>query len=218
MKKSSALKLISNSARIYSDRLLNNNYLFITDSNLYLETCFKETNFKHLTGVESKLSPKQFYKNALDSKLTEKDIDYKENGTTQIKLNILESILDIQKVTKMLGIYNKNNLTNVLLSTEKLIGNTNYCMGFKNIDNSLYYVPNTVLKEDIRNITISTSRVLCILKKHQKNKVYEEICYTAKGVNIREIQYIKEIQNKISFLIFEKEETLDDESTILIQK
>ena len=118
----------------------------------------------------------------------------------------------------MLGIYNKNNLTNVLLSTEKLIGNTNYCMGFKNIDNSLYYVPNTVLKEDIRNITISTNRVLCILKKHQKNKVYEEICYTAKGVNIREIQYIKEIQNKISFLIFEKEETLDDESTILIQK
>ena len=56
------------------------------------------------------------------------------------------------------------------------------------------------------------------MKKHQKNKVYEEICYTAKSVNIREIQYIKEIQNKISFLIFEKEETLDDESTILIQK
>lgn len=216
MKKSSALKLISNSARIYSDRLLNNNYLFITGSNLYLETCFKDTNFKHLTGVESKLSPKQFYKNALDSKLTERDIDFKENGTTQIKLNILESILDIHKVAKMLGIYNKNNLTNILLSTEKLIGNTNYCMGFKKIDNSSYYVPNTVLKEDIRNITISTSRVLCILKKHQKNKLYDEMCYIAKGVNIREIRYIKEIQDKISYVIFKKEETIDDKSTTLI--
>ena len=207
MNKSSALKLIINSAKTYNINLLNNNYLFIADNGLYLEVYFKDVHFKHLTGVETYLSPSKFYKNALDSKLTEKDIDFKKNGTTQIKLNILESMLNIQKSSKIMGVYSKNNITNMLLSTEKLVGNINYCMGFVKSDNSPYYVPNTVLKDDIRNITVTKNRILCIFKKLQKEKIYDEISYIAKEVDIQKINLLKEIKDKINPVIFEKEKT-----------
>lgn len=197
MKKSEALKKLIYSAKIYDELLLNKNYIFITEKdNKYLEVLFQATNFKHLTGIETDLKPKRFFESSLSGKIKEADINFKKNGTTELKLNILPSILNIQNISKMIGEFDNNGLLKVRLYSEKIIGNTNYCMGLVQ-DKSGYYSPNTVLKEDLRKISISTQKVIFVFKKNRADKLYNEICYVAKGLDIKEIDFKKEILSKL---------------------
>ncbi len=54
-------------------------------------------------------------------------------------------------------------------------------MGF--VRDNQYYIPNTALKEDIRNVTIHPQkRILAIYRKPIKDQQYVELCYVAKGI------------------------------------
>lgn len=83
------------------------------------------------------------------------------------------------------------------LSMERIAGTTNYCMGF--IKDQDYFVPNSCLLEDIRNLGENPSQILAIFSKLAKNKseIYKNICYVAKGVPLEKIQMPKELQEKI---------------------
>lgn len=79
----------------------------------------------------------------------------------------------------MIGIYDNNK---IIMHTEKLIGNVFGCIGFVKDEN--YYIPNTVLREDIRNITNSTNKIVGILCKNIKDKNYKIIKYLCKDTSI----------------------------------
>ena len=38
-------------------------YLYVYNNNQYIEIIFEKDEFKHLTGISTKLNPKDFYKN-----------------------------------------------------------------------------------------------------------------------------------------------------------
>ena len=40
-------------------------YLYVYNNNQYIEIIFEKDEFKHLTGISTKLNPKDFYKNIL---------------------------------------------------------------------------------------------------------------------------------------------------------
>lgn len=183
MSKEEALKIILNCSKIYHQNLENRNIMYIVEDKLgevsYLETIFLSSNFLHLTGVKI-LNPKikssiDFYNFCLKKQLSISDFEFKSNGTTIKKLNILQSIMQIYKNAKIVGKY--NNLKKYL-STEILIGGINCCIGY--IKEKNYYIPNTVLKEDIRDIIEEQFKVIYILRKEIREKKYNEITYINK--------------------------------------
>ena len=198
MKKEAAIKIITSCAKSYKNNLENKNLLFIfgdLQTPEYFEASFLPRNFLHLTGiklVEGRIvSSKDFYDRCLNGKLSPDDFYMAQNGTTDMKLSVLPQLMNLHLCAKMVGDYD-----NTLLYTEKIVGNIFACVGF--IHENGYYIPNTALREDIRDITISPQkRVLAIFRKDIKQKLYETICYTAKKVNILQLNLSESLRQKI---------------------
>ena len=89
--------------------------------------------------------------------------------------------MKIQTCAKMVGVY---DYTKSVLYTEKIAGNIYACMGF--IKENNYYIPNTALREDIRDVSVRPQkRILAIFKKNIPQKLYcTPPCYSAKKIDI----------------------------------
>jgi hypothetical protein len=191
MDKKTALQIIFTCATNYRANLSYNNLLFIcgkvNDCTVF-QTAFPEQNYMHLTGVETTLTASEFFRDCIDRRLTVDQFSFAANGTTSLKLEILPRMMEIYKEAKMVGDYNESGK---FLVTEKIIGGVTINMGFvrdKNAGNAVFYVPNTVLKGDIRNMTAHPQkRVLAIYKKGLQDTKYSDICYLAKGINADEL-------------------------------
>ena len=70
-KKNAIRQDIIEAAKIYSQNLAGKAFLYVYGEE-YFEVSFPVENFLHLTGVETKLSAKDFYKNAKKAKLSDK--------------------------------------------------------------------------------------------------------------------------------------------------
>lgn len=202
IKKEEALKIILKCCKLYHCNLENKNVMFIVQDKRkdihYLEMLFLASNFLHLTGINitnKKIkSSTDFYNLCLKNQITVSDFKFNSNGTTSMKLQILPQIIQIQKVCKMTGDYNN---TKLYLSTQKLVGNVNICMGF--IKKGNYYIPNTALKEDIRNITTEQAKIIAIMVKNVKDAKYKEITYLNKNIEMKTILENEQINKKVTF-------------------
>lgn len=179
IQKREIIQEITESARLYDQNLQGKNIMFIYLNNHelnFIETKFLKSNFFHLTGlISNNINPNQFYEKCLNNKIKENEIKIKKDGTTMLKLQVLKNLMCINKNAKMIGDFDKNKL---YLTTDKLIGNTNECLGFKKVNK--FYVSNTSLKADIRRISTSNKKIICILSKRINEKVYTEITYMNK--------------------------------------
>lgn len=92
---------------------------------------------------------------------------------------------------KMYGDYN-GFLVHDLLYTEKMVGSVNFCLGFIKTGKGNIYVPNTLLKEDIRNVVGQYSRVLAIYRKRMTDKSFNEIVYSAKNIDLKKYSFPEE--------------------------
>lgn len=202
IKKKEALKIILKCCKLYHSNLENKNVMFIVQDKRkdihYLEMLFLASNFLHLTGINitnKKIkSSTDFYNLCLKNQITVSDFKFNSNGTTSMKLQILPQIIQIQKICKMTGDYNN---TKLYLSTQKLVGNVNICMGF--IKKGNYYIPNTALKEDIRNITTEQAKIIAIMVKNVKDAKYKEITYLNKNIEMKTILENEQINKKVTF-------------------
>lgn len=162
-----------------------------------IEAMFKKENFFHLTGLKIKnqnISSSLFYQMCLNHKLSLKDFEFKDK-TTNLKLEILPQIIKIEKLANQIGAFANSGK---LLKTDILVGTTrNSCLGLKFIEKNQIYVPNTVLKEDIRKITTKRNRIIAILKKDLRQNKYEKIPYIAKNANIKTLCQNKEVLLRI---------------------
>ncbi len=173
MNQKEIIKKLRESARIYKENLQNTNLLIIfqKDNKIeYIEILFLSRNFMHLTGVRSienngkYKKANQFYNDCLNNKLSYKNIVIKKDGTTKLKLDIISNLVNMDKKCKMIGIYDNSKKQ---LVTDILIGNIQICVGLIK-EQERYYIVNTLLKEDIRKLTIEQYPIIGILKKKIK--------------------------------------------------
>lgn len=192
MQKKEAIDIISKCSKEYKNNLENKNLLFIfgtsSDKNQF-EATFLGRNYLHLTGVIPTLgrfsSAYDFYRTCIYNKLAESDFSFANDGTTELKLSILMRIMNIHNTAKMVGEYNSSK---TLLYTEKIAGNIFGCMGF--VREGEFYIPNTVIKEDIRDVTIRPQqRMLAILRKDISEKEYKHVTYLAKGISVEKLGF-----------------------------
>ena len=200
MKKNEAINIITSCAKQYQKNLENKNFLFAyNDNNIvkFFEALFLPRNYLHLTGVKlnSNIKSSDFYERCLKGQLSSSTFDLYKNGTTEMKLSVLPQIMNIHKIAKMVGNYSS---TKSLLITEKIVGTVIACLGFVYEDN--FYVPNTVLREDIRNVTKTPqNRVLAIFEKEIKDQYYSVCTYSAKGISLDELTSSDNLKSKICF-------------------
>lgn len=179
MTKKEAIRIIVQSANLYRTNLENQTILFVYKENYkikYIEMIFLPSNFLHFTGINiinSDIhSSVQFYSLCLNNKLRVNDFNFKSNGTSILKLQILPQIMQLHKNAKMIGKYDNSK---IYLLTDVLIGSSNMCIGAKK--KADYYIPNTVLKEDIRKIVSNYFKIIGILKKDTKELKYRNFTY-----------------------------------------
>lgn len=185
------LKIILESAKLYRDNLADKNLIIISyNANTklynYIETVFLERNFLHMTGVQ--IRPEKagkpynpdiggamkFYELCLLNELKLGDFKQAVDGTTPLKMNVLPQLMKL--TGNLMGDF---NFTKNRLVTEKLVGNQRGCMGFVKENN--YYIPNTVIQDDIRDITYKTNSVVCILIKEKASDKYTHVKYMKKA-------------------------------------
>lgn len=192
--KKQALAVVFSAASEYKSNLANRNLLFLSvdkHHNVHLmEASFDESNFKHLTGLKSGIAPKHFFSLCLDRRLSENDFEFAEDGTTQMKLEVLPLVVKKDLSARMLGDYNGFRPK---LHTEKLAGGVNACVGFKRIEEKPRYAPNTLLNEDIRDsVTGRPDRIVLIYRKHIGEDDYSEIVFQAKKFDLSKIRLPEE--------------------------
>ena len=198
MNKAEALSTILKCSLEYDYNLKNYNVLFIfsrDDRLSFIETRFRDSNFLHLTGVSTKMNSFDFYKACIDNKLSERDFTFSKGSTSELKLEVLHQAMLIDKTAKMIGDYLN---IGVNLYTQKMTGNIHVCMGFVKDNESGFYVPNTVLKEDIRKATDPTLKLLCVLKKSVGDREYGQISSIGRGVDPKELELPEYVIGKLS--------------------
>ena len=198
--KAEAIAIVVQCAQVYRRELDGKRLLFLcTDKHkrtIPIEFSFYGNNYLHLTGLKAPRQPaagrvahlfaNDFYQKCLAHKLSPSDFDFSEDGTTHRKLAVLPTIISKHLQAKMIGDYDS---IKPRLYTEKVAGNTNACVGFILDQTMQQYVPNTVVQEDIRNLTSKTLRVIAAYRKDLSASHYEELTYQAKKVNLAEIDY-----------------------------
>lgn len=214
MKKEDAIRIISSCAKEYFKQLENRNLLFLFGTVQKFdcfEAAFLPRNFLHLTGIvlHSKGGSSSFYDKCLSGKIGSNEFSFDKNGTTEMKLMVLPQLMQLYKSAKMIGAYNNSKS---LLVTDKLVGTVSACMGFVKQDR--FYVPNTSLKEDIRDITAKPpQRVLAIFRKDISADLYSSLTYIAKGIDFNIISLNSKIADKLDLaLASEKTLIVEDQS------
>lgn len=166
-----------------------------------IEFSFDASNFLHLTGLKVKkargdaadadgaLSAKEFYERCLAHRLRTTDFEFAKDGTTPLKLDVLPTLISKNLSATMIGDYNSRNPK---LVTDKLAGGTAACMGFVPTGTKPRYVPNTILKVDIRNYIRNQARVIAVYCKPASEAQYTEATYFVKKVDWDAIQYPEE--------------------------
>lgn len=211
MYKKDALRILFDTSQKYKTELCGKNLLFVSiDTHKkveFFEVVFNESNFLHLTGVQrSKQSidisgiisnySKEFFNKCLSKRLKEEEIEFSDDGKTVLKLTVLPLVVNKNISARMYGYYNGSN---EILYTEYLLGGVNACLGFVKAKERNVFVPNTLLKQDIRSITKRYNKIIATYRKDVRETLYNECVYKAKKEDLsnyffpEEYEYLKNI-------------------------
>lgn len=201
MDKTEVLNILYKYSLEYKEKLEFKNILFVfgeINKPEYFETVFMGRNFLQLTGViptENKfVSNLDFYRACIDKNLTENDFELEEDA--EIKLLALPQLVNIYDSAKMVCNINFNTTS---LIVNKLRGG-NITTYIKFVRDDKYFMPNTVVEEDILNLVDSPlQRIFAIFTKKLGENTYTEITYKANGISVYDIDSSKSLGKMVDF-------------------
>lgn len=200
--KSMYLRRIIEAANLYKTNLLHNNMLVIyrgqENQYFHIEVLFEERHFLHLTGVETVNGKDSvyFYNRCIDNMLSVDDFNVKDTWTTTKKMKVIKPLMSIYKNARTVGDF--KGVGGTLLQTEKLMGRESGCMGFAFDPKDKYYVPNTLLKEDIRDKIDKSHQLMAVYMKSKEDEKYNRLCYVAKSLDPEQVRWNEEIESKVT--------------------
>lgn len=206
MTKKQAITIITKCAKQYQQYLDGYQVVFVyhDENNRSNHTVvkFHSYNFLHFTGVSPRqgMNANGFYRAALNNRLSEHDFSFKNNHTTELKLNVLDVIMNIDTKARMTGNYIGPHLE---LYTEKVTGTTTACLGL--IQGKDCYIPNSVLSEDIRSIVPKPpGKIYAIFKKSILSSIYTQLTYKSKDIAITKKCLPKDLLKEIDPSLLEE--------------
>lgn len=203
------IPIIFTAAEEYAAYLLGTQLLFIgrnikTGYYSYFEARFLEKHFMHLTGIRprSGTNAERFFELCASHKLKTSDIKALPTGQSALKADVIIPLMKLPFTAKMFGDYNSFGNR---LYTEKVSGTTTGCMGFVFDNDDKVLVANTILKEDIRNVTGDLNQIVAIYQKEIKDELYPTSPIScAKPLKGKLLTWPSEISSKITPLPSDK--------------
>ena len=199
LSKEYVIKIVIECARMYEKNLMDRTLLFILmDKHKNIssaEVSFCRNNFLHLTGLKidkRKMSADQFFSLCVDGRLSARDFQFSEEGTTVLKLQVLPLLLAKNLNANSFGDFGGNGIR---LYTEKLAGGIKGCIGFVKAEETSEWVPNTLLNEDIRKLSKNRKQVIATYRKYRTEDGYTEIVYRAKKIEWERVNYPEELKD-----------------------
>lgn len=199
LSKEYVIKIVIECARMYEKNLMDRTLLFILmDKHKNIssaEVSFCRNNFLHLTGLKidkRKMSADQFFSLCVDGRLSARDFQFSEEGTTVLKLQVLPLLLAKNLNANSFGDFGGNGIR---LYTEKLAGGIKGCIGFVKAEETSEWVPNTLLNEDIRKLSKNRKQVIATYRKYRTEDKYTEIVYRAKKIEWERVNYPEELKD-----------------------
>ena len=190
-KKEAIRQQIVRAAEIYSRELAGKTFLYVYGQE-YFEVNFMSDRFLHLTGVESNLSAKDFYKKAKSKKLDEKQFYFTQNhshGTAKKKLPCLERLPEL--TTTMVCILKE--LSTVTIKYTLGVTNLEFTLGLtEHIDQNGdkiddVFLPRTLrVKDDTVAKSADGDIVDFIFMKDASKSTYETLAFEDKGKKVPE--------------------------------
>lgn len=200
-----AFKIVLKEFENYKNNLLDKSLLVVyrnreTKNLDYIIIEFTGSNFYHLTGViykedngedaKSKHWGSKFYSAISDKKLSVSELKIKDNNT-ELKLRALPFISSQYRYSNMTGDFNESGLK---LQLDKVIGNTKTCLGLRKIGYKKY-APASSLCDDTRKYAKVSHQIVAIFIKETADvQSYKNIKYVAKGHNLNNLKYDKELE------------------------
>lgn len=175
------VSVIQSAAQSYKENLVGRTFLYVFDGR-YIEVLYKAQNFKHLTGVESRLSARDFYKAALRRQLQGTQIFFNARHPYQLCQRKLQHLQEVSALA-----YGESFLL------EEIVTNTrHYKFGTTDLNFSLCmnkeldaegrekgscYVVESLRDEDCFSKSKNVYVVTHIFRKRNDQKFYAELCY-----------------------------------------
>lgn len=166
----SAIKIVTQAAKEYEENLNDRHFMVVYQEEAETKIVyfgFRDFNFLHLTGVNTTLKAKQFYKACLEHKLAGRDIIDLKKGKTQQKLAVIPYLSKILYNNCMIGYSIQNG---IYLQADYFVGNTKAVLsvGFRFGENVDY--PVTLYNGDVRKMIKPACKVLAIFTKRFDDK------------------------------------------------
>lgn len=216
MDKRKAIQILTNAAAEYRNNLEGQKVLFLygipseVKKQLSQKEClsaikryeafFYRHNFLHLTGVRlntsTTVSAIHFYQKCLDNRLSLNDFYFSKDGSTEQKLDVLVSMMQIKHTATMIGDFTD---CGPRLFSEKAAGNICGCMGFVRDRKTNLNVPNTLLKKDIRDvISKPVQKVYIVMSKGYNEERYSIIEKQDKDTELMKCSFSEDIERILS--------------------
>ena len=181
------IRIVTDAADNYDKYLNEKCFLIVYQSNDgmdFAEVSFRNMNFKHLTGIQSRLTAIQFYEACLDDRLSEDEITIDSKGKVMQKVKVLPYLHKLLYHNCMIGDFINSG---VMIQADYFVGDTKLVLsvGFRKDETTDY--PVTLYSGDVRKLTNPTNKVLAIFKKSYSDTEYSETSYIAKGFDISEV-------------------------------
>ena len=192
--KKTALKIIINAANQYEAKLNKRLFLIVYQEGSKTKTVcvgFRDMNFSHLTGVDTKLSAQQFYAACLESKLSERDFEIDNKGKVQRKLMVLPYLSELLYQNCMIGNFINSG---IWIRADYFVGNTKAILSVGFREGKTVDYPVTLYNEDVRKLSHPTNKVLAIFSKGYLQQVYTDCTYMAKGYEVSTLPITEELR------------------------
>lgn len=179
---------IKSAAKLYKENLVGRTFLYAFDGR-YIEVIYKAENFRHLTGVESSLSAKQFYRAAIRNKLQANQIYFSERHPFQLCRRKIRHICEIATLAVsecfMLEHITTDTCTYKFGTTDLKF---TICMN-KELDENgqekgTCFVAESLRDEDCFSKTQNVFEVTHIFSKPNDEKGYSKLIFMDKNANL----------------------------------
>lgn len=144
-KKSAIRQEIIDSARVYSQELAGKAFLYVYGDE-YIEVAFPTDHFLHLTGVETFLSAKDFYKNAKKGTLTNQQFFFTGNhpyANAKKKLPCLKRLPELTQETVCI----LKDMHTMTVTYKLSVTNLEFTLGLTENKNN-FFLPMSLRVED----------------------------------------------------------------------
>lgn len=194
---------IITSAQNYQKRMVGKTFLYIFD-NRYIEVIYRISEFMHLTGVETSLTAKEFYKEACKGTLSDSQFGFTTRHPYNLSVKKMSQLNNLDKLTNSEILITEDITTK---STTFKFGLTELCFtlcldcdtDINGLCKSSYYIAKSLRVEDCFNKCSDVNTVDLIFEKHTSERYYNKINYIENDIAISKIP--DSIKHKINPLL-----------------